>query len=183
MKRSLRQSKIISYKNVGDKLCVVESTCHLCKRIITLDNFYPCKNVIISKKSEKFKKKYKTKKYCNKIFCMNCYEKYFPSYIINNSKINENLFCPSCEGLCFCNVCNKINLKKNLRIRNKENNYSNEFNFESLRNKIRDLFPNIDLELDDLNNQKNGKSIALIEENELKLIKEYNLQLNQEYTK
>ena len=112
MKKSLRENKIISYKNVGDKLCVVKNTCHLCKRMITFDNFHPCKNIIIKEKSEKIKKKYKVKKFCNKIFCMNCYERYFPAYIINNSNVNENLFCPCCKGLCFCNACNKTKQKK-----------------------------------------------------------------------
>ena len=33
-KKSLRTKKIISYKNMGDKLSIVSNTCHLCKSII-----------------------------------------------------------------------------------------------------------------------------------------------------
>lgn len=109
-KKSLRGKRIISYKNVGDKLSLANNTCHLCKSIITLEDFHPCKNKfchIMNNRNNK-NKKHKTKKIicCNKIFCMNCYKNHFPNYFVN-SQINTELNCPSCEGYCTCKVCEK----------------------------------------------------------------------------
>ena len=191
-KKSLRCKKIISYKNMGDKLSIVNNTCHLCKSIITLDDFHPCKNKIFNTINSKTKKnKGKKAKFCNKIFCMNCYEKYFPNYIIN-SQFNMNLNCPSCEGLCLCKICAKNKEKKDLEdetlillgkkksitpTNNKKNKKDNLVNkIEKLGNKIKNVFPNIDVE--NRNKEKNSKVIPLIEPSEFQLIKQYNLNLN-----
>ena len=192
-KKSLRCKKIISYKNMGDKLSIVNNTCHLCKSIITLEDFHPCKNKIINNNNKAKKNKGKKAKFCNKIFCMNCYEKYFPLYIIN-SNFNINLNCPSCEGLCPCKVCaknkerqdleneNLILLGKKTNETNTNNNKKNKkdnltLRIEKLGNKIRTIFPNIDSELK-FNREKNGKVIPLIEPSEFQLIKQYNLNIN-----
>ena len=68
-KKSLRRSKITSYKNVGDKLSIVSNTCHLCKSTITIKDFYPCKKKIISSSNNKSKKnRGKNIKTCIKYF-------------------------------------------------------------------------------------------------------------------
>ena len=195
-KKSLRCKKIISYKNMGDKLSIVNNTCHICKSILTLDDFHPCKNKILSDNNNNTKnKKNKSKKvkFCKKIFCMNCYEKYFPNYIIN-SKFNLNLNCPSCEGLCLCNACAKNKEKRDLEnenlillgkkrinntpIKNKKNKKDSLIiKIEKLANKIKNIFPNIDIECR-ANKEKNCKMIPLIEPSEFQLIKQYNLNLN-----
>ena len=196
-KKSLRSSKIISYKNVGDKLSIVNSTCHLCKSTITIKDFHPCKNKIIYNVNNKSKKnRGKNIKSCNKIFCMNCYEKYFPSYIVN-SKFNINLNCPSCEGLCTCKICAKnkekqeienenmilLGIKTNLNdninnIKNKKPQKDRlNSKIERMACKIKNIFPNIDSEAK-FNKEKNNKIIPLIEPNEFQIIKQYNLNLN-----
>ena len=192
-KKNLRCKKIISYKNMGDKLSIVNNTCHLCKSIITLDDFHPCKNKICNITNIKNKKnKGKKVKFCNKIFCMNCYEKYFPNYIIN-SKFNINLNCPSCEGLCLCKICAKNKEKKDLEDElfllgrkksilannDKKNKKDNNLvlKIEKLGNKIKNIFPNIDGE-SRANKEKYCKVIPLIEPSEFQLIKQYNLNLN-----
>ena len=191
-KKNLRCKKIISYKNMGDKLSLVNNTCHLCKSIITLEDFHPCNNKIFNTHTSKNKKnRTKRVKLCNKIFCMNCYEKYFPNYIVN-SKFNLNLNCPSCEGYCFCKICKKNKKRKEFEnenlilMGNKRNNSSNNkkvkkdsliLKIEKMGNKIRNIFPNIDNEIK-LNIKKNTKMIPLIEPNEFQLIKQYNLNLN-----
>ena len=197
-KKSLRRNKIISYKNVGDKLSIVNNTCHLCKSTITIKDFHPCMNKIASSVNSKSKKnRGKNTKLCNKIFCMNCYEKYFPSYIVN-SKFNMNLNCPSCEGLCMCKICAKnkekqeienenmilLGLKTNLNdsLNNNKNNKKPQKDklstkMERLAGKIKSIFPNIDSEAK-FNKEKNNKIIPLIEPNEFQIIKQYNLNLN-----
>ena len=193
-KKNLRIKKVISYKNMGDKLSIVNNTCHLCKSIITLEDFHPCKNKILNNIYYSKTKKIKGKKvkYCNKIFCMNCYKKYFPNYIIN-SKFNVNLNCPSCEGLCLCKICSKTKEKQFLENENfislgkKRNNSVKEnkknkkdsltIKIEKLGNKIKHIFPNIDSE-NRINKEKNRKIIPLIEPSEFQLIKQYNLNLN-----
>lgn len=124
-KKNLRGKKIISYKNVGDKLSLANNTCHLCKSIITLEDFHPCKNKFchIVKSRNSKNKKHRTKKIncCNKIFCMNCYKNHFPSYFIN-SQLNTDLNCPSCAGYCSCKVCKK-NKEKISEIVDEENNH------------------------------------------------------------
>ena len=190
-KKSLRTKKIISYKNMGDKLSIVSNTCHLCKSIITLEDFHPCKNKIIYNTKSK-KNKSKKAKFCNKIFCINCYEKYFPNYIIN-SEFNLNLNCPSCEGLCFCKICVKNKEKQDLEdenlillgqkrcnsVNNNKKNKQDNINLriQKLANKIKSIFPNIDSECK-LNKEKNTKIIPLIDPSEFGLIKQYNLNLN-----
>ena len=196
-RKSLRRKKIISYKNMGDKLSIVNNTCHLCKSIITLEDFHPCKNKIINNNTKAKKNKGKKAKFCKKIFCMNCYEKYFPGYKINSS-FNENLNCPSCEGLCRCKICTKnkeiqdlenenlILLGKktddaivNLNNNNKKNKKDNLMSkIEKMRNQIRNIFPNIDNE-NKLNKDKNNKIIPLIEPSEFQLIKQYNININE----
>ena len=196
-KKNLRCKKIISYKNMGDKLSLVNSTCHLCKSIITLEDFHPCKNKIfynnINNNSSKLKKnKTKKQKKCNKIFCMNCYEKYFQIYLINSQfNSNSNLNCPSCEGLCTCKVCSKnkerqdlenenlilLNNKKNIINNNKSKKDSLNLKAEKLGNIIKSIFPNIDGE-SKMNKEKNSKIIPLIEPSEFQLIKQYNLNLS-----
>ena len=196
-KKSLRRTKIISYKNVGDKLSIVNNTCHLCKSTITLNDFHPCMNKIYYTVNNKSKKnKNKNFKSCNKIFCKNCYEKYFPSYI-ENSKFNKNLKCPSCEGLCSCKICAKNKEKKDIEnenfillgkkinlIENDSNNNNKKLQkdkliskIEKMANKIKSIFPNIEAEMK-LNKEKNNKIIPLIEPNEFQIIKQYNLNLN-----
>ena len=195
-KKSLRRTKIISYKNVGDKLSIVNSTCHLCKSTITLNDFYPCMNKIYYSVNNKSKKnKSKSFKSCNKIFCKNCYEKYFPGYI-ENSKFNNNLKCPSCEGLCTCKICAKNKEKQDIESENlillgkkisleDNNNVNNKkqikdklnLKIERMANTIKSIFPNIDAETR-LNKEKNSKIIPLIEPNEFQIIKQYNLNLN-----
>ena len=54
--KSLRRSKIISYKNVGDRLSLVNNTCHLCKSTITQKDFHPCMNKIVNTLNNKSKK-------------------------------------------------------------------------------------------------------------------------------
>ena len=54
-KKNLRCKKIISYKNMGDKLSLVNNTCHLCKSIITLEDFHPCNNKIFNTHTSKNK--------------------------------------------------------------------------------------------------------------------------------
>ena len=123
---------------------------------------------------------------------MNCYEKYFPNYIIN-SKFNINLNCPSCEGLCLCKICAKNKEKKDLEdetlillgkkknntpTNNKKNKKDNlVIKIEKLGNRIKTIFPNIDGE-SRVNKEKNCKVIPLIEPSEFQLIKQYNLNLN-----
>ena len=190
--KSLRCKKTISYKNMGDKLSIVSNTCHLCKRFMTLENFHPCKNKIININNKAKKNKGKKAKFCNKIFCMNCYEKYFPNYIIN-SQFNISLNCPSCEGLCPCKICSKnkekqdlenenlilLGKKRNVSTNNNKKNKTNNFNlkFEKLANIIKNIFPNIDSE-SKFNKEKNIKMTPLIEPSEFGLIKQYNLNLN-----
>ena len=85
MNKNLRRRKNISYKNVGDRFCLVNNNCHLCKSIITFDNYFTCKNTnIFQSINNKTSEKNKFKNHCNKIFCMNCYKKYFPEYLINS---------------------------------------------------------------------------------------------------
>ena len=194
-KKSLRRSKIISYKNVGDKLSIVNNTCHLCKSTVTMKDFHPCKNkIIISPNNKSKKNRGKNIKTCNKIFCMNCYEKYFPSYIIN-SKFNINLNCPSCEGLCTCKICAKnkekqeienenmilLGIKTNLTDNNNKNKKPQKdkliTKIERMALKIKSIFPNIDSEAK-FNKEKNGKTIPLIEPNEFQIIKQQSLNLN-----
>ena len=190
-KKNLRCKKIISYKNMGDKLSIVNNTCHLCKSIITLDDFHPCKNKIYSNNNKNKKSKGKKAKFCKKIFCMNCYEKYFPNYLVN-SKFNMNLNCPSCEGLCLCKACAKNKEKQDLENENlillgkkrsstPSNNKVNKkdslvLKIEKLGNKIKTIFPNIEGE--NRTNKKNYIMIPLIEPSEFQLIKQYNLNLN-----
>ena len=196
-KKSLRNSKIISYKNMGDKLSIVNNTCHLCKSTMTIKDFHPCKNKIVYHVNNKSKKnRGKNIKSCNKIFCMNCYEKYFPSYIVN-SKFNINLNCPSCEGLCTCKICAKnkekqeienenmilLGIKTNLNdcINNVKNKKPQKdrlnSKIERMAFKIKNIFPNIDSEAK-FNKEKNNKIIPLIEPNEFQIIKQYNLNLH-----
>ena len=196
--KSLRRSKIISYKNVGDRLSLVNNTCHLCKSTITQKDFHPCMNKIVNTLNNKSKKnRGKNVKLCNKIFCMNCYEKYFPSYIVN-SKFNINLKCPSCEGLCTCKICAKNKEKQEIENENMillgiktnlNDNLSNIKNnkklikdklstrIERIAEKIKRIFPNIDSEAK-YNKEKNNKVIPLIEPNEFQILKQYNLNLN-----
>ena len=188
-KKSLRCKKKISYKNMGDKLSLVNNTCHLCKSIITLEDFHPCKNKIINiinAKSKSKKNRSKKAKYCNKIFCMNCYKKYFPNYKINSK------YCPSCEGLCTCKICTKNKERQELENENlillgnkrsssnKNKNIRNDSlisKIENLGKRIRAIFPNIDNETK-FNREKSVKMIPLIDPNEFQLIKQYNLNLN-----
>ena len=195
--KSLRRKKLISYKHVGDKLSMVNYTCHLCKSTMTMENFHPCTNKIMYTFGGKSKKnRGKGLKTCNKIFCMNCYEKYFPNYL-ENSKFNMNLHCPSCEGLCTCKACEKnkkihdienenmilLGLKTNLneKINSNKNKkpQKDKLNskIERLALKIKSIFPNIDSEAK-FNKEKNSKTIPLIEPNEFQIIKQYNLNLN-----
>ena len=196
--KSLRRTKIISYKNVGDRLSLVNNTCHLCKSTITQKDFHPCMNKIVNTLNNKSKKnRGKNVKLCNKIFCMNCYEKYFPSYIVN-SKFNINLKCPSCEGLCTCKICAKnkekqeienenmilLGIKTNLNdnisnIKNNKKPIKDKLStrIERIAEKIKRIFPNIDSEAK-YNKEKNNKVIPLIEPNEFQILKQYNLNLN-----
>ena len=198
-KKSLRRSKIISYKNVGDRLSLVNNTCHLCKSTITQKDFHPCMNKIVNSVNNKSKKnRGKNIKLCNKIFCMNCYEKYFPSYIVN-SKFNINLKCPSCEGLCTCKICAKnkekqeienenmilLGIKTNLNDNNKNKKSQKDkliTKIERMASKIKSIFPNIDSEAK-FNRERNSKIIPLIEPNEFQIIKQYSLNLNKINTK
>ena len=196
-KKNLRRNKIISYKNVGDKLSIVNNTCHLCKSIITIKDFHPCKNKILPSVNSKSKKnRGKNIKLYNKIFCMNCYEKYFPSYIVN-SKFNMNLNCPSCEGLCMCKICAKnkekqeienenmilLGLKTNLNDSLNNNKNNKKPQKDKLNTKIErgekygKSWTKDDSEAK-FNKEKNNKIIPLIEPNEFQIIKQYNLNLN-----